>query len=210
VEYVDENGIKGAGELVDVSRSGLKLETPTKLSKGVTLALKAPQLEQLENTAPFMARVLWSKKAGQGNFSSGLSLPSGAENDPHWLEALLRHLGYTDEIDQRREYIRAESRIGATLTLEHDTSAKTVEVLNLGMGGALIRHTDALPKDSQFTLKIGPWESLPALSLEGTVLRNIEKPELGCVLHPSRFRPKDEHDSGVLQEYILKFSRLGE
>lgn len=210
IAYVDENGNRGSGFLVDVSRRGLQIETPVKVSKGLTLAIKAPEIESLDKTAPFMAKVRWTKKGEDGKYHAGLALPPGVEDDPNWLESLLEQLGYQDSEDQRRQFIRADSRLNAVLVLdEGDGNEHSVTVENLGMGGALINSAVAFPKDAQFHVTLGPVEDLPQVGLEGTILRVVEQPAEECYLHPSRFRPTEERDEKVLREYVLKFSEKG-
>lgn len=212
VSYVDEFGIRGTGQLVDVSKTGLQMETDRKLRKGVTLAIRAPDDESLDRTAPFMARVCWCKKTGPGFFRAGLSLPSGVESDPHWLEALLHQLNYTEDQGQRREFIRAETQILGRLTPvseQHEAGSEVeVSVLNLGMGGALIKSPELFSKNGQFQLIIGPYEDLPELELSGTFLRIVKKDD--HTLYPSRFRAKQDHQEKVLEEYILRLSGLDE
>lgn len=205
VDYVDENGSKGKGYLVDISRSGLQLETTKKLAKGLTLALNAPQGERLEKTAPFMARVRWTRKGKNGDFRAGLALPPGVEDDPHWLEALLSQLGYVDDGNQRRRFIRSDSDLLGRLKPSDGNSAEVpVKVLNLGMGGALLRSDQILAPNLQFGLVVGPYQDLPSITLNGTILRAIENEE-SFHLYPTRFSLADERESAVLQEYILHF-----
>jgi hypothetical protein len=210
VAYIDENGSGGKGYLVDISKTGLQLETEKKLSKGITVALNAPDDDTLDRTAPFMAKVRWTGKGKAGTYRAGLALPPGTEEDPHWLESLLHQLGYTEDGTQRRRFIRADSAIGGRLTPQaEDSEAIDVKVLNLGMGGALLRADESLPRNLQFELVIGPHEDLPELSLDGTILRVIEKSQFS--LHPSRFATADEREVEILKEYILKLGgRSGE
>jgi PilZ domain len=206
VSYVDENGMKGVGYLIDISKKGIQLETSRKIKKGITVALKAPESEVLDRTAPFMAKVQWTRKGPEGSFRAGLALPPGADEDPHWLESLLHQLGYTDDGTQRRHFIRASSEISGQLCVHESDETCEVEVLNLGMGGALLKTPSELPKDGQFQLTVGPFEDLPPLSLSGTILRVVEEPDRDYRLYPSRFRPTEDRDTNILQEYILKFS----
>ena len=99
VVYVDEKGATARGLLVDVSRTGLQLETERKLRKGLTLALNAPEQENLSQEPPFMANVKWCRKVSNGKYRVGLALPPAVVDDLHWLEALLDELGY--ETDDR-------------------------------------------------------------------------------------------------------------
>lgn len=210
VNFVEETGAGGKGFLIDISRHGLQLETERKLSRGRTIALNAPQDDRLDRTAPFMAKVRWSRKGKAGTYLAGLQLPPGTEDDPHWLEALLHQLGYSDDGSQRRRFIRADSTICGQLTPDDEESETvTVEVLNLGLGGALLKATESLGQNLQFTLTIGPDGDLPELSLKGTVLRVI--PKDNHTLHPSRFATADDRGTEILNEYILKLGgRSGE
>lgn len=96
VAYVDEKGVAGEGFLVDISRTGLQIETEKKLPKGYTLALNPPNDDKVGEKPPFMARVRWTRKIEGGKFRAGLGLPPSVVEDEHWLEALLDHLGYND------------------------------------------------------------------------------------------------------------------
>lgn len=203
VSYVDEYGSKGVAYLVDISKKGLQIETSSKIRKGVTLAVAAPEEESLDRTAPFMAKVRWCRRGEDRKFRVGLALPPGAEDDPHWLESLLHQLGYSEQEGQRREHIRAVGRIPGQLTPEgNEADRLEVEVQNLSMGGALIKSQQSLQRNSHFELQIGPLEDLPELKLSGTILRIVEKPD--HLLYPSRFRLNGDRDEKVLREYILK------
>jgi PilZ domain len=109
-DYVDENAKSGAGFLVDISRTGIQIETERKMPKGITLALNAPEDDKLEQNVPFMATVRWTRKTEDGKYRAGLALPPGVVDDPHWLEALLEQLGYAeDELPSTSSSIDPES-----------------------------------------------------------------------------------------------------
>lgn len=210
VHFVDEYGNKGQGYVVDISRQGLQLECHRKLSKGVTLALNAPDDETLDRTAPFMAKVRWSRKGESGHYLAGLALPPGVEEDPHWLESLLHQFGYGADGAQRREFIRAQAEVTGSLLLQQDEAEPVpVDIRNLSMGGALLKCRAELPKNGQFELSLGPVGDLPELKVVGTILRVFQKPGTDYYLHPSRFQGQEENkerEQSVLQEYILKYS----
>ena len=102
VSYVSQKGTTGTGFLVDISKTGLQLETERKLPKGITLALNAPDRDEVEENIPFMARVKWTRKVGD-KFRAGLALPQSAVDDEHWLEVLLEKLGYREENSTNQE-----------------------------------------------------------------------------------------------------------
>lgn len=205
VAFVDMNGQKSSGVLVDLSKSGIQLECPKKLRKGLTIAIKAPHQETLDRTAPLMATVKWCRKKADSGYAIGLALPPEVVGDPHWLKALLQQLGY-DENSQRREFIRAKSDLPGRLLPEgaEETEAIEVEVRNLGMGGALLKAVYSLTKDSSFYLSLGPLEDLPILRIRGTILRVVEGDD--HILYPTTFQNLSEEESQTLREYILKFS----
>lgn len=102
VTYVSQKGTTDTGFLVDISKTGLQLETERKLPKGITLALNAPDRDEVEENIPFMARVKWTRKVGD-KFRAGLALPQSAVDDEHWLEVLLEKLGYREENSTNQE-----------------------------------------------------------------------------------------------------------
>jgi PilZ domain len=206
VRFINERGKPGQGELIDVSSKGLRLRTPGPLAKGLTLALNSPEDENLDRFPPLMARVVWSIREQTGTYQHGLMLPLALEEEETWLDHVLQAMGYTDGGSQRRQHIRAEAEIDGLLVLDEDPTARKVSVAiqNLGMGGALLRCPETLPKNSQFALTIGPFDDLPEVALAGTILRVTELPHKGYTLHPARFRPLESLGERVLREYILK------
>ncbi len=206
VTFISENGRPGEAELSDVSSRGLRLKTQDPLSKGLTLALNAPSDEKIGQYPPLMARVVWSVRNSDGSYHHGLMVPTALADEESWLDKVLATMGYHDDGSQRRQHIRAQSEISGLLTLDDDPLQREIEVSiqNLGMGGALLRCPETLSANAQFSLVIGPYDDLPAVSLKGTILRVKEMPDSGFTLHPSRFRPLRNLDERVLKEYILK------
>ena len=206
--YVGESGVSGEAKLIDVSSKGIQIETDHPLNKNTAVALNSPQEQELEISSPLMTHVIWSNPsvADDQNFRSGLALPDELEDEPTWLDSLLESLGYSYDGSQRRRHIRAEAAIAGKLILDEDSEARThdVSVLNLGMGGALIKAPDTLEKNQQFSLTVGPYRDLPEINLSGTILRIVGQTDDDHILHPSRFRPLEERDEKLLREYILE------
>ena len=206
LSYVGEGGVSGEATLVDVSSKGLQIETNGPLTKTTAIALNPPQDQELEISSPLMTHVIWSMKVSDQTFRSGLVMPDELEDEPTWLDSVLQALGYSYDGSQRRQHIRAEAAIDGELVLDDDSGARShkVSVLNLGMGGALIKSSETLDKNQQFSLTVGPFGDLPAVELRGTILRVVGKTDDGHTLHPSRFRPSDERGEKLLTEYILQ------
>jgi c-di-GMP-binding flagellar brake protein YcgR len=153
-----------------------------------------------------MARVVWGAKRNDGGWESGLALPAGTEHEHTWLRDLARSLGCYDGEAQRRAHIRASAEIDGSLTIESDETQEThrVAVLNLGMGGALLRSRENFSPNDQFALVLGPFHDLPQIELRGSILRASKDPKQGCIFYPSRFRPLEGRDGKGLEEYIFK------
>jgi hypothetical protein len=200
--YLAENGDAGSGVVLDVSRRGLRMRTSRAIGKGLTLALKPPSgLGDGAEYAPLMARVMWTTKAGDA-FLCGLLLPPGIEDEETWLEAYLASRGYNVGDPQRRKFVRAESQLAGTLAIE-DQAPIDVLVLNLGLGGALIRAELSLEKNSPFRLHMGPHGNLPELELSGTILRQSQNEGEAWYYHSTRFGPLEERRHTLLKEYIV-------
>ncbi len=197
----DKNGI---GELLDISRRGLRLRADRQLSKGRTIALRSPRsLENEKVFPPVMARVVWACRDTDGQFLAGLLLPTASDNEETWVEELLTRLGSADD-GQRRKHVRAEANLDGVFQLVGGAEAEVL-VLNLGLGGALIRAEDCYEKDSAFTLQLGPQGDLPELELQGTVLKNATSDDEGdeFTYHSVRFGPLERRRHAVLKEYII-------
>ncbi len=200
--FVTEHGETGRCEVVDVSRRGLQLITENPLAKGLTVAIKTPETLGSDAFASVMTKVMWTRKDQDQRFLSGVLLPPGIEDEETWLEAILSKSGYRDDGSQRRKFVRAESEISGRLALDGETPFE-VMVLNLGMGGALIKCEQSLPAERHFVLELGPFGDLPDIEISGTILRETDSNDGGPRLYSSRFGPLEKRRHSLLQEYIL-------
>ena len=178
------------------------MRTVLQIPKAMTLALKPPATLAIGNHAPLMARVMWSTKASDG-YLCGLLLPPGIEDEETWLEALLISMGFASAGSQRRKFVRADSDIDGRIVLEAQPPVDVV-VLNLGMGGALIKANQEFERNTAFKLQIGPYADLPELEVSGTILRATPSEGDSMLLHSTRFGPLEERRHRMLKEYILK------
>ncbi len=203
VSFIGETGRSGTGEIINVSRSGLRLRSMGHLVKGRTLALNPPKAQGLDEFPPLMAKVVWTNKDTDGVVIGGLSLPKSLSDEFTWLEALLKSLGYSDDTTQKRKYIRAEAEFPAVWSSQGQDSQGVV-LSNLGMGGALIKSTVEIPADTKVEIHIEHFQDLPALKVRGTVLRSSLGPNSMDIYHSCQFEPLSSEAEKVLKEYILK------
>lgn len=200
--YVSEYGESGQCEIIDVSRRGLQLKTERPLARGLNVAIKTPEALGREKFASVMTKVMWTRKSQDQRYLSGLLLPPGIEDEETWLESILSKAGHKHDGSQRRKFVRAESEIAGRLDLEGEAPFN-VTVVNLGMGGALIKSERSLEADRHFNLQLGPFGDLPEIEISGTILREASSTDGGPRLHSSRFGPLEKRRHSLLQEYIL-------
>ena len=208
--FLSEAGKKGQAKLLDLSRSGMRLQTESRLTKKTTLALKPPNHPAVKEEPPLMAKVVWSYRDPSGQYISGLQVPQESCEEPTWLSLLLTELGYSDDGTQRRKYIRAETEILGKFEAENEKEPMAVRVLNLSMGGALIEANQAIEANVQFSLELGPQADLPSLKLQGTILRNSSDAEGEKVYHSARFGGLGDESHKVLAEYIRSLMKKPE
>lgn len=202
VEYLTESGLSANGQLLDISRRGLRMQTAVQLNKGLTLALKPPSILADNELAAVMAQVVWTSRKGEA-FFSGLLLPPGIEDEATWLKALITHLGYSHRNDQRREFVRTNASIPGYIYLNNAEQLQVI-IKNLSLGGALLNSKHEIAQGSSFSLQLGPLDDLPMLPLTGVILRSEGEHETGEYNHSSRFGPLEGRRHALLKEYILK------
>lgn len=200
--YSTEGGESGTAQVIDVSRRGLRIRSARPIAKGLTIALKAPSSMPEGDYSALMARVMWSTRDGD-SFLSGLLLPPGIQDQETWLEAFLVSKGYNLADPQRRKFVRADSELAGQLLLDAQPPLQVL-VLNLSLGGALIRSELAFEKQQAFRLQLGPHGDLPDLELSGTVLRHSHTDGDNWHFHSTRFGPLETRRHSLLKEYILK------
>ena len=205
--FVTENGDNYDCTVLDVSRRGLRVRTARPVGKGLSVAIKPPE-QFAENHASLMARVMWSRKDDDGTPLAGLLLPPGNENEESWLEAYLLSKGHSASGPQRRKFLRADAELPGRL-VGKDNKTVAVTLINLGLGGALIRCEPELAKMSPFQLHLGPHGSLPELELSGTILRLTPSNGETFHLHSSRFGPLEARRHDLLKKYIVSLLRQG-
>ena len=206
VSYTTEQESSGRGTILDVSRRGLRFQTRMPLSRGMTVAIQAP--EKLQEFFPAVtAQVMWSSKSDLG-YISGLLLPPGIEFEESWVASVMEQLGYRISSFQRRKYVRASSELNGTLFLDAQPPIK-VTVLNLSMGGASVSSEIVIEQDTTFRLQLGPHADLPELEISGVILRHNASPEGTQQIHSTRFGPLEKRRHSLLKEYIMNLLEKG-
>lgn len=205
VNYTTEQNKPDRGTILDVSRRGLRLQTRMPLSRGMTVAIQAPDKLQ-EFFSAVTAQVMWSSKT-EGGYVSGLLLPPGIEFEESWVASVMQQLGYHISSFQRRKFVRADSELPGTLLLDAQPPI-SVTVLNLSMGGASVATDIVVEQDTAFRLQLGPHADLPELEITGVVLRHNVSEE-GTHIHSTRFGPLEKRRHSLLKEYIMNLLEKG-
>ncbi|MBI3927606.1 MAG: PilZ domain-containing protein [Armatimonadetes bacterium] len=183
----------GAARVIELSPAGLRLEGSGELKVATAIHLRLS--DSLAG-----GKVVWCRRHS-GGWRSGVLLTESAGS---WVEKLLQEVGFDENIVFTRR--RHPRMAGAVPARASDSAEQHVEegwVSNLGVGGALLRFPRPLPEDRVLDVRIGPSHRLPALSLQGTVLKTWPDPDEQQLHHNFRFLDPDADQVKLLGRYIF-------
>jgi hypothetical protein len=196
------------GWILDMGVQGIRVRTNEPLKKGLILPVRAT-LSQQANQVWVNCRVMWSRPASDGKYYlAGARFHETRENlRKTWVHRLLRELGLNENsLRERREFIRVDGRVPARMQSLKDPSGggQSVETLNLGVAGLLLRTTQPLYPGEQYRCWIGPWGKLPEVGpIPAEVLSCRPDPAGSASQVPLRFLELEEDDVRELGRYVL-------
>ena len=159
------------GIVTDMGIKGLRLESPRKLRKGQMLQIELEELTGPFSVARVNCQVRWCRNQKTSTFiGMGVSYEEPLERmSDSWVRSVLYELGFEEEfIYQRRRAVRVDCCLSGEL--EMDGQRVPVSIVNLGVGGALIRGMGALELRDPVRLFLGPETPLPSVGLESEVV----------------------------------------
>ncbi len=153
-------------------------------------------------------RVAWCRRLkGERRYSAGLIYDEPKEAmRSSWVAALLRELGLDENtIHEQRKFIRANGIVPIWLRPQPgQTDQPKAEMVNLGVGGALLRSRQIMKGGQRFLVDIGPHASLPPLKkIEVEVLHCHSDPAGGGYLVALRFHQTGAEQVRLLGRYVL-------
>jgi hypothetical protein len=205
---VEHKGEQLHGLVMDMGHKGLRLRLNVALPKGISYPVRA-NLGQ-GKVPPVNLTVLWSKaKKDKSGFLHGLSYDAGeAGVRRSWVGALLRELGLQEKhATSRRKYLRVDGRIPVQFLPEADQLEKpqAIEMVNVGVGGLLVRGKRHIAPGTVARVSLGPWEGLGAAGPFRVQVINAKADETGLwCLMALRFQEVDNHVLQQVGRYVVR------
>ena len=198
--------------VTDPSLNGMRVRSNYELEQGDTVAVAFPDSESSPSTAGIECSVVWVTAMGPSSrttYEAGLSFePNALDNGDTWVRYILEQLGFDEsKTFQKRKYLRAAGRVPARIFTCRPDETITGEILNLGVGGALMGSTQRLEKDDLIHCEVCLWRILPALRLPCKVMavRADESFDGGSpqYLHSLLFLGMDTEEVKLLGNYVI-------
>lgn len=204
---------RSSGIVTDLSLDGMRMRCQHALAEGESIEVFFVDGDDSETTGSVRCRTVWVEsldQVGHRSYEAGLAFEDTRENmQRSWVKYVLEQLGFDEKKTfQKRRYLRAHGVIPARVfTAAGETPSG--EVLNLGVGGALLALNAPLPTESQIHCEICLWRILPALRLPCRVMSVTEDSEAapseagGRFLHSLLFLGMDTPEVKLLGNYII-------
>ncbi|MFA5506132.1 MAG: PilZ domain-containing protein [Vulcanimicrobiota bacterium] len=203
---------KSSAIITDLSLSGMRIRTSLGLKQGDPVEVAFPEAENTQNTRAIDSHVIWVTElgpAGRASYEVGLSFDeSQVGKEDSWIRYVLEQLGFDEsKTFQKRKYLRAGGRVPARIYTVNPGETITGEVLNLGVGGALLASETPLDKDTQIHCEICLWRILPPLRLPCKVMGVredlLESEGSPQYLHSLLFLGMDTEQVKLLGNYVI-------
>ena len=163
--------------VVDVSRTGLRLEGVATVSKGDQLWVSYADASEDRGDAdlgPVQVEVMWSRKRPHdGVRLAGVRYVDMADLKGTWVQSVLSEVGLSQEVSafQKRRHIRLATSLRAELrdsvSGEHLAEGK---VANLSVGGTLVQSDASIREGASVLVMVSPYNNFPIFSVPAQVL----------------------------------------
>lgn len=204
--------------VTDLSVTGLRIRTSFAIEEGDSVEVRFPSgpvEESAETANPLSAvlcRAVWVTamgSPGRTSYEAGLSFQGDSvATERSWVRYVLEQLGFDEKKTfQKRKYLRASGKVPARVYLSNSDDAISGEILNLGVGGALLVSTTALKKDAPIHCEVCLWRILPALRLPCKVMSvrqdHTVDSDVPHYLHSLLFLGMDTEQVKLLGNYVI-------
>lgn len=202
---------RGHGARVtEMSLTGMRLEGATGFKRGAHIYISLPKAHSKKKS--IRCTVVWTQRRPTGTWWVGVVYDDSQKNvRASWARDVLRELGFDEKnIYQRRQHVRFPSALEGEVRDGRGDLLTQVAVLNLGVGGALVRTDRSIPENSMLRLIVGPYGPLPSMELPGMMIRSREDPEVqGERLCNFRLLKADDGTIKQLGRYLVLLLREG-
>ena len=197
-------------QVVDVSRSGLRLEGVGNLSKGDKLYIAYVTYEgseQLGNNQPVEVEVMWSRKRPHdGERLAGVRYSSMEQVSRSWVNYVLEEVGLSIEKtgSQRRKHIRLATALRAEIrdnqTGQHIAEGK---VANLSVGGTLVQTEQQVDEGQNVLVLVSPYDNFPIFSVPAKVMSVRYDPDEGQTFVSLQFTNVNARQLKTLKRFMF-------
>lgn len=164
--------------VVDISRTGMRLEGLNTIGKGdtlwITFADVTDQSTDGLDVGPVQVEVMWSRKrAHDGVRLTGVRYLTPTKLDGTWVQAIFREVGLSNDEGSfmKRRHIRLATSLRADL--RDEASGETLaqgKVANLSVGGMLVESDASLKDGAKVLVIVSPYNNFSVFSIPAVVL----------------------------------------
>lgn len=177
--YAKVRGRRHIFKITDVGLKGVKVETYVKLPKDLTFRLTVDTETGVLQYGGFtkdtlVVQVAWCRKQRFTDaYNAGLLLIDNEANiRSSWVYHIFKEMGVDqDTILKKRESYRIPIELPVTCVTRGNERIGGI-ILNLGLGGILMRSDDDIPKGTEAQISIGPFKENKAICVQGKVVRS--------------------------------------
>ena len=202
--------------VVDISRTGMRLEGVSKVHTGDTLYITLAQFPGSEplppgKDGPVQCEVMWHRKRPHdGMRLCGVRFLSPDSVRSSWVQSVLAEVGlaYDKEDEQRRKHIRLVTALRAELR-DHATGQYLAEgkVANLSLGGVLVESEQYVKEGSDVLVMVAPYNNFPIFSVPGRVLSCRLDSDEGKNYISLQFMNVPKREFKVLKRYVFNLMK---
>lgn len=206
-------GQSASAIVTDLSLSGMRVRSNFELRQGDSVEVAFPDSKTYPATDSMVCTVVWVTAmgpAGRTTYEAGLSFEQvQVDKGQSWVRYILEQLGFDEsKTFQKRKYLRAAGKVPARIFTANPEHSISGEILNLGVGGALLASSDSLQKDDLIHCEICLWRILPALRLPCKVMgvredKSLLDQDQPSYLHSLLFLGMDTEQVKLLGNYVI-------
>lgn len=209
IQIVDS---KASAIVTDLSLDGLRLRSNLQIEEGDRIEVFFLDDAGETEKGSILCRAVWVSdigSAGRPTYEAGLNFEDSEENmQESWVRYVLEQLGFDEnKTFQKRRYLRANGKLPARVFTAKENNV-TGEIVNVGVGGALLATDEPLTENTQIHCEICLWRILPALRLPCRILSVRKEESEGSddqpkYLHSLLFLGMDTEQVKLLGNYVI-------
>lgn len=199
------------GHVLDMGSQGLRLRIDSSLPAGSLISARA--LLSGQTRVPYVNfKVLWSRpRTAKNTALHGIAFDRTEDIKKSWVGLLFRELGLNEKTaSSRRKYLRVDGRIPVRLLAPPTFvgAPPPIEMVNVGVGGLLLRSKQPLQPGQTWDVVLGPLGSLPQVGPYPVEIISTKPDETGLnCLAAMRFRSVDNALLQNVGRYVVKLLR---